>query len=242
MRRCLLALAVLPAMSQAQSVVDARFTGVTDRYPHGVLGANSEHDTLQVTLANGQRLAARLPAPLVFEDTAPRVVDLNGDGLAEVIVVQSHASLGAQLAVWGVKDQELVPLVVGPPIGTRFRWLAVAGAADLDGDGEMDIAYVDRPHLLRDLVVVNVSDTGGDWSLREIARAPALTNHRIGEADIAGGIRDCGRGPEVITANADWSRVIATRLQDGVLQSRDIGAHLDRTSFSAAMRCDPLAP
>ncbi len=240
MRACLLALAVLPALAQAQTITDARLTGPTDRYPHGVLGVPSEHDTLEVTLSDGARLASRWPAPMVFEDTGPRIVDLNGDGAPEVIVVQSHDTLGAQLAIWGLRDGALQPLVTGPHIGTRFRWLAVAGAADLDGDGAMEIAYVDRPHLARELVVVRVMQEGEAWSLREIARSPGLTNHRIGETDIAGGIRDCGQGPEIITANSDWSRIIATRLQDGALQQTDIWRHDDSASFATALRCDPL--
>jgi hypothetical protein len=240
MRLCLLALAMFPGLAQAQTIMDARLTGATDRYPHGVLGTDSEHDTLEVTLSDGTRRAARWPAPMVFEDTSPRVVDLSGDGSAEVIVVQSHENFGAQLAIWGLRDGELQPLFAGPHIGTRFRWLAVAGAADLDGDGYSDIAYVDRPHLARELVVVRVSHDGDAWSLREIARSPGLTNHRIGETDIAGGIRDCGQGPEIITANSDWSRIIATRWQDGRLQQADIGRHDDKASFAAAMRCDLL--
>jgi hypothetical protein len=134
----------------------------------------------------------------------------------------------------------LQPLVTGQHIGTRFRWLAVAGAADLDGDDAMEIAYVDRPHLARELVVVRITQEGGAWSLQEIGRTSGLTNHRIGETDIAGGIRDCGQGPEIITANADWSRVIATLLADGKLRHTDIGRHDDRTSFATALRCNSL--
>lgn len=54
MRLCLLALAVFPALAQAQTITDARLTGPTDRYPHGVLGTPSEHDTLTVILADGR--------------------------------------------------------------------------------------------------------------------------------------------------------------------------------------------
>ena len=69
---------------------------------------------------------------------------------------------------------------------------------------------------------------------------PGLTNHRIGEADIGGGIRDCGQGPEIITASADWSRVMATTLSNGVLKTRDVGRHVDRSSFATALACQPL--
>jgi hypothetical protein len=84
--------------------------------------------------------------------------------------------------------------VSSPPrrIGQRNRWLAPIGAADLDGDGRVEIAYVDRPHLARTLRVWR-SRPGG--TLTEIATATGLTNHRIGEAFITGGIRDARRGP-----------------------------------------------
>jgi hypothetical protein len=44
----------------------------------------------------------------------------------------------------------------------------------------------------------------------------------------------------MITANADWSRVVATTLRDGQLSTRDIGRHVDRSSFATALACDPL--
>jgi hypothetical protein len=43
-----------------------------------------------------------LPETEVFEDLAPRLADLDGDGKAEIIVVQSHRDLGARLAVYGL--------------------------------------------------------------------------------------------------------------------------------------------
>ena len=72
-----------------------------------------------------------------------------------------------------------------PNIGQRNRWLAPVAAADLDGDGATEIAYVDRPHLARRLRIWRFE--GG--SLTEIAALPGLTNHRIGEAFITGGLR-----------------------------------------------------
>jgi hypothetical protein len=42
-------------------------------------------------------------------------------------------------------------LAATPHIGSANRWLAPIGAADLDGDGRVEIAYVDRPHLARTL-------------------------------------------------------------------------------------------
>jgi len=108
----------------------------------------------------------------------------------------------------------------------------------MDGDGMVEIAYVDRPHLAKTLIVYRFVplDTGGA-RLERVATAPDLTNHRIGERDIGGGMRVCGDDVAVITADATWSRVIATRLQAGVLTSTDVGPHTGRGSLDAALRC-----
>jgi hypothetical protein len=45
----------------------------------------------------------------------------------------------------------------------------------------------------------------------ETLRLPGLTNHRIGEAVISGGVRDCGQGPELILASKDWTRLMQVR-------------------------------
>ena len=79
-----------------------------------------------------------------------------------------------------------------------------------------------------------------DGALEPVADLPGLTNHRIGESDIGGGIRDCGQGPEMITASADWSKVMATTLTNGQLVSRAIGTHVDRSSFATALACETL--
>ena len=114
------------------------------------------------------------------------------------------------------------------PIGTRNRWLAIAGIADLDGDGRIEIAYVDRPHLAR---VLRVLEVGPGFALREEASAGGHTNHRFGDGFIEGGVSDCGAGPEVLTADPGWSQVQGTRLVDGALVTRDLGP------YSGALRC-----
>ena len=250
MRACALALAVWPALAGAQTITGAEFIDPTTRYGHGILGDAVEWGGLEVTTQGGAAdtgLTLRglrkstwlieLPQHQVFEDFAPRLWDLTGDGLPEVVVVQTHVDFGARLLVVGNADGRK-PSVIGqtPYIGQTHRWLAPIGAADLDGDGLIEVAYVDRPHLAKVLTVWRFVD----GALEPVATTPGLTNHRIGETDIAGGIRDCGQGPEMITANADWTRIESTVLRDGSLVSRDIGAHVDRATFAAAMRCETL--
>ena len=183
----------------------------TDRYDHAVLGDALEWGALRLTLVDGRTLIIRLPETRVYEDIEARLADLDNDGRPEVIVVETDLAMGASLAIYGPKGK----IAATPFIGRTHRWLAPAGIADFDGDGQVEVAYVDRPHLLADLVFVALK---GD-RLVELARLPGLTNHRIGEDFISGGVRDCGAGPELVLASKDWSCLIRVRGH----QARDIG-------------------
>ncbi|WP_292293348.1 VCBS repeat-containing protein [Marivita sp.] len=218
-----LTLALLAAsQGAAQEIVSARFDGPTTRYPHGVLGDEIEYDTLVARLSDGREIAVRWAEGIVFEDLSPRRVDVDGDGAPELVVVESHETRGARLAVWGLVDGALVQLAATPHIGTRFRWLAPVAIADLDGDGAVELAYVDRPHLAKVLRVWRYAAGG---RLTEVASLAGLTNHRIGWDYIAGGVRDCGQGPEMVLADADWSDIAAVRFDGTSLTRRILGPY-----------------
>ena len=79
----LLALGLVTAsQAAAQEIASARYDGPTTRYPHGVLGDDIEYDTLVVRLTDGREMSARWAQDIVFEDLAPRVVDV--DAIARV--------------------------------------------------------------------------------------------------------------------------------------------------------------
>jgi hypothetical protein len=146
------------------------------------------------------------------------------------LVIETDVNRGAALAIYGPEGK----ITETPHIGQSNRWLAPLGAADLDGDGAIEIAYVDRPHLARVLRVWRFAN----GSLSEVAQMEGLTNHRIGEQYISGGIRDCEGVPEVVLADADWQRVVAVTLKDGQLAQRDIGPFAGAESFAAALACE----
>ncbi len=230
-RRALLALCwwQLATSASGETILDARYENPTDRYAHGVLGDAIEYATLALTLEEGATRRYSLPETAVFEDTAPRLVDLDGDKRPEVIVVESDQSQGARLAVYNSQGR----LTATPYIGTRFRWLAPVGAADLDRDGAIEMAYVDRPHLAKTLRIWRF-DKG---RLTEVASLTGVTNHRIGEKDIAGGVRICADVPEMILANASWRSLLALRYDGTEITVREIGADTSRPAFAAAMAC-----
>jgi hypothetical protein len=215
----------MPLAASAE-IVSASYAEPTPRYQHGVFGETEEWGALAFGLSDDQRMILRLPETRVFEDIAPRLADVDGDGAPEMIVVETDLSLGARLAIY----DEAGFVAATPFIGQTHRWLAPIGVADLDGDGSVELAYIDRPHLARLLRVWRFQD----GTLVEVAQAEGLTNHRLGDPAIGGGLRDCGAGPEMITANARWSRLVASRLVGGRIESRFVAEGVD---FAAALDC-----
>jgi hypothetical protein len=220
---------LLAAGAAAADITAARYDAPTTRYAHGVLGDAVEWRALVLTLSEGGTRRLTLPESRVFEDTAPRLADVDGDGMAEVVVVESSVTRGARLAVY----DEAGLVAATPHIGRPNRWLAPVGAADLDGDGHVELAYVDRPHLARVLRIWRFRD----GALHPVADAPGVTNHRIGWDVIPGGVRDCASGPELIVASADWSHVLAATLRAGRVETRRIAAYDGPGSLQAARAC-----
>lgn len=157
-------------------VAEAWFAEPTARYRHFVLGSDYEPATLVAKLRDGRLVKLTLPSDSVFEDRQPRLADLDGDGVDEIIVVRTYLDRGAALAVVGLKGDRLEIVAETPPTGRPNTWLNPAGIADFDGDGRLDIAYVQMPHVLGRLRVWTM-DAG---KLREIATLDDTSNHVIG--------------------------------------------------------------
>lgn len=230
----LLAAAAPVAATPRNIILEAEYVEPTTRYAHGVLGDAIEWGALRLKVdfcsgcgaADIRQMMIRLPQSRVFEDVSPRLVDLEGDGAFGVMVVESDLNKGARLAIYNESGLQAAT----PFIGRAHRWLAPIGSADLDGDGLIEMAYIDRPHLAKTLRIWRY-DNG---AFREVAAVKGFTNHQIGWNYIEGGIRDCGAGPEMIVADADWTQVVAVRW-DMRVKARALGPY-----SSKAMR-DALA-
>ena len=219
-------LACLAGVSAAD-VVSARFADPTNRYPHNVLGSLRGFGTLEMVQTGGKVLRVVLPEARVFEDIAPRLWDITGDGKPEVVVVESDTARGARLVAYGPEGV----VAASDFIGTRFRWLAPLGVADVLGRGAGQVIWVETPHLGRTLRLAEVQ---GD-RLVVVASLPGVTAHRIGDETITGGVRDCA--PQVVALSPDWARVLRIgRGSGGGLVAQNGGPNLPG-AVAALLRC-----
>lgn len=224
-------------------VLEARFAEPTQRYPHNIMGALSAHTDLVVSWANcktcpsqAQHLRARLPEALVFEDFAPRLVDMDGDGRSEILVVESDQEQGARLALWALKDGGLVRAAQSDFIGQRFRWLAPIGVADFHGNGIPLVAYVEKPHLDKVLRLVRLQ---GD-RLVQVAHLAGVTNHQIGQETVHSRIVDCSGRPSILALSANGQRVLLIGWTAKGRQVRDMGA-AEEKRLPPQLACAPGA-
>ena len=194
---CLWAIS-LATIGQADTITAAHYIDPTDRYNHAILGDALEWGGLYLTRDNAPDITITLPLSRVFEDVAPRLAAVDNDGTAEVITVESDVTKGARLAIY-----DATGLVAATPfIGRKNRWLAPVAVADLDDDGFIEIAYVDRPHLAKTLKIWRFKNN----RLTFVQDVPNLTNHKIGWPYILGGLRHCPQStPELILSNANWT-------------------------------------
>jgi hypothetical protein len=197
----------------------------TTRYPHAAFGSPEHAGSLHVLVADTsgalQQLTLTLPMQRVFEDRVPRLVDIDGDGRDEIILVEADAARGAALVVFGLRATapatapgtaaglSLVELARSPFVGTAFRWLNPAGVADFDGDGRLDIASVTTPHIGGVLTLYHFRPP----QLLPFARAVDVSNHRFGilEQRLAVVVEQPGRRPTLLVPDMQHTALQALR-------------------------------
>lgn len=162
--------------ASGKGVVRAMLSCATGRYAHGVLGDAIEAGCLVVQDENDASYVIELPETQVFEDLIPRIADIDGNGVNDVVVVRSDARTGAALAVYTIENNATAELAATPPIGTANRWLAPVGIADFNNDGRLDIAYVQTPHIGGILKVWSMLENG----FEQLAEMRGFSNHAIG--------------------------------------------------------------
>lgn len=165
-----------PAIASKGDIRAVWLTRPTARYGHGILGDVIEAGGLTVKLANGDFTAYSLPQNSVFEDIAPRLADLDGDGHNEIVVIRAYLDRGAALSVFGLNSGKLDRLAETPAIGTPNRWLNPSILSDLDGSGHLTIGLVRTPHIGGQLQLWRYEK----GALRSVGQKNGFSNHTIG--------------------------------------------------------------
>ena len=166
---------------QNKGIVSAWYSCPTTRYRHGVLGDAVEGGCLLVTDDQDKQWVLNLEEKYVFEDTTPRIADMNGDGKNDVVTIRSDNRLGAALIIYTLGDDGLQELGSTPPIGKSNRWLAPAGIADFNNDGQNDVTYVQTPHIGGTLRFWSMNN----GKLEELANMRGFSNHSIGATRVS---------------------------------------------------------
>lgn len=197
--------AELPAANgPGEAIVRAWYSQPTSRYRHGVLGDAIEGGALVAELANGRRITYRLAETLVFEDIAPRIADLDGDGRREIVTIMAHMRRGAAVAIFSLAGDVLALNAQSPFIGIPNRWLNIAEIAPFSGGNTPDIAIVTTPHIGGRLGLLKYVAGG----LAVFAGTTGFSNHLIGSPELRlSAIADIdGDGiPELALPSADRS-------------------------------------
>ena len=197
----------------------------TTRYGHGILGDAIEAGSLVAITSCGHKMEFVLDDDLVFEDRQARIVDLEGDYYAEIVVVEASLDHGAALAVYGPagatcsKNGGLKRIARTPFIGTANRWLNPAGIADYDGDGAKEIAIVVTPHIGGTLQFWSLQD--GKLVLK--AKKYGFSNHAIGsrEQDLSVTVAREG-GDLLFVPDAARRTLMRVALKDGGVESTPV--------------------
>lgn len=189
----------------------------TRRYGHAALGSDLHGASLHARRADsGQEVVLQLPADSVIEDRLPRLVDLDGDGRDELVVVHAHRERGAELVVHALAADgaRWTERARGPAMGA-MRWLNPVGMADFDADGTQELVAVATPHIGGVLQLLRYAPP----RLDVVASLPGVSNHRMGsrEQRLSAILRAPGRAPRVVVPDRSFRqlRLLGWRAEDG---------------------------
>ncbi|MFQ5754944.1 MAG: hypothetical protein ACE5H7_02505 [Acidiferrobacterales bacterium] len=203
------------ALPDARILSDGRgrlllLTDRTNRYGHGVLGDQIEAGSITLVQTRLKLRVLRIiliPGPAVVEGIAPIWVDLDGDGVREIIVTLSDAQAGTRIVAFDETSQQVT---AGPSIGAGFRWRHELAVAPFGPHGELELAAVRTPHIGG---VDEFYRMEGD-RLNIVATKYGFSSHTIGSANLDTAVAadwDGDRHIELLVPNTLFNELVAVR-------------------------------
>jgi len=170
---------MVSVFEQSDRTVHALYAAPTSAYPHGILGDALEAQQLLVHV-DSKLYVLHLADDYVFEDIQPRLVDVDQDGQPEIITIRSHVERGAGILIYKIVGDELLEYAWVSEIGRANRWLNIAAIYDLNGDDQVDLAWVQTPHIGGTLHVTSIKP----GELMPVSSQSRYSNHSIGERNL----------------------------------------------------------
>ena len=173
---------LLPERAISKSLdnsVYAQYAMPTEKYGHGILGDKIEAEQL-VVVVDGVFYEHTLPNAYVFEDIRPRLYDVDDDNQLEFITIRTHVTEGAGIVIYKIINEALVEYANVPEIGTSYRWLNIVSIDDLDNDGNIELAWIQTPHIGGILKVARIRE----GAINVLAEKSQYSNHAIGEKNL----------------------------------------------------------
>lgn len=167
------------ARMDGEPAMAAWYADPTTRYPHGALGDTTEAGSLIVEV-DSKRHRHVLPETQVFEDDTPRIVDLDRDGVFEIVTIRTDVAAGAAVAVYNVGESGIEERAATPPIGRSNRRLSIAAIERFDRTGQHLIAVVRTPHIGGELEVLQLH---GNALTSRYPRLSGVTSHIYGDPE-----------------------------------------------------------
>lgn len=156
----------------------AQYILPTTRYDHGILGDQIEAAGLAVSY-EGKTYEYTLPENQVFEDILPRLYDLDGDHIPEILTILTNIEKGASVAVFTFHRKGIELKAQSAYIGRTHRWLNIAAIDDFDFDGIPEIAWVTTPHIGGSLKFAHLLES----KIVVLDSMEGVTNHKIGSSN-----------------------------------------------------------
>lgn len=163
----------------SDSTVFAFYAEPTDRYVHGILGDRIEGGQL-VVVRDGSFHELTLADNYVFEDIRPRLYDVDQDGQLEFVALRTEISMGAGIVIYKLIDEQIAVYTELAEIGRSNRWLNIVAIHDLDMDGQIEISWIETPHIGGVLKVADIEEE----ELTVIDQIRGYSNHAIGERNL----------------------------------------------------------
>ncbi len=158
------------------NTVYAQYAQPTAKYNHNILGDTIDAEQL-VVLRDGITYTQTVSDDYVFEDIKPRLYDVDNDGQMEIVTIRTHVKKGAGIMIYKIVNNVLTEYAWVEEIGKPYRWLNIVAIYDLDGDGTIELAWVQTPHIGGILKVTTIM-AGKLEALSELSN---YSNHSIGE-------------------------------------------------------------